>query len=409
MIAALSIAELGRTLPGGAAPAILDQRIDAGDAGWDADPAGVIHAKHQTLMRAYQSRYVLLPTEGFNGSILAHLDRHHDPTEMTRLDGLRPGLEQELIAPQARAALQAHAQAGAGADVARYAEALLGELRGGEENPFTVVLRGQPARAHHYRDFLLQSSADLLAEASASALGVVGAFGAPQSALFRILIDEFGYGAHGRKHSVLFQAVMRDFGLADEYNAYWPLFDTAALELHNAIHYLFQNPRNIFLQVGFLLFAETAYQRSTADHFRYLRQFHPDADARYFGEHAHIDLHHTRMVIDDVIAPLVASYGAEVGAEIVAGAEFTRAAFARAGAHLLTVAQAFAAAVDAGEAAYGLPSTLAAGRGLTPGAAAMCERPVRLQVGGLGTVSATAFAGFPAGAFGRIVSPEDRP
>ena len=368
-----------------------------------ADPAGELHARQQTLMRAYQSRYVVLPQDGMSGSIRDWLDRRYDAAELARLAMARPALEQDLVAPVVAEALAA----AAGADVAAYAQALLPRVRREPANAFTASLRGNPDRAHHYRDFLLQSSADLLAEASASAFGVVGSFGPPQSALFRILIDEFGYGAHDRKHSVLYQAVMRDFGLSDAYDAYSPLLDTASIALHNTIHHLFQNPRNVFLQVGFLLFAETAYQRSTADHHRYLREFHPEADARYFAEHAHIDLHHTRMIIDDVALPMVAAYGPEAGAEIVAGAELTRAAFARAGAHMLAVGGAFAEAVAAGEAVYAAPAPCGNGRSLSPQGAVLEPASARLQVGGLGLVNAGAFTGFPAGAIGWRAEPGD--
>jgi hypothetical protein len=395
MIGAEDIAEIGgrlATRSGTAPPPAWDLRIDATDI---AEPGQLRHAKHQALMRAYQGRYVLLPREAPGGSIVERLRRHYDPDEMARLDALRRALEAELLAPLAERARAA----AAGVDLADYVERLLPELREAPDNAFTAWLRTRPspAREAHYRNFLIQSSADLLAEASASALGVVGEFGPPQSALFRILIDEFGYGAHGHKHAVFYQAVMRDFGLCDEYNAYWPLFDTAALELHNAIHFLFQNPANFFLQVGFLLYAETAYQRSTADHFRYLREFHPEADARYFGEHAHIDLHHTRMVVDEVARPFVETYGADAGAEIVAGAELTRAAFDAAGAHLLAVSQAFEAAVAAGQARHAAPELATLGRGVTPGVATGA-----VQVGGLGVVEAAAFMDFPRGAFGRL-------
>ena len=403
MIGAADIAAIGRRLTersGSDPTAVWDLRIDAANLA----AGGLRHARHQALMRAYQARYVLLPQTAPDGALLARLRRHYDPHEMARLEALRIALEDELIAPQVEAARRATA----GVDLTAYAAALPGEIRAAPENAFTAWLRGTPHREHHYRNFLLQSSADLLAEASASALGVVGEFGPAQSALFRILIDEFGYGAHGKKHSVLYRAVMTDFGLSDEYNACWPWFDTAALELHNTIHHLFQNPRHIFLQVGFLLFAETAYQRSTADHFRYLREFHPQADARYFGEHAHIDLHHTRMVIEEVAAPLAATYGAEVGAEIVAGAELTRAAFDRAGSHLLAVSCAFDAALETGEAVASVPDRAQLGQPLTPAAAAsLGDRPARIQVGGLGLVTRTkTFADFPTGAFGRLIAGE---
>ncbi len=399
MIGQAEIAEIGARLArraGPDPPAAWDLRIDGDDG---ADPATLTHAKQQALMRAYQARYVLLPSAAPAGCFVERLRRHYDPGEMARLETLRHALEAELLEPRADAARRD----AAGRDWRDYAEALIPELRGQGENPFTAYLRTSPNAQAHYRNFLLQSSADLLAEASASAMGVVGEFGAPQSALFRILIDEFGYGAHGQKHAVLYQATMRDFGLCADYNAYWPLFDTQALDLHNAIHHLFQNPRNFFMQVGFLLFAETAYQRSTQDHFRYLREVFPDVDARYFGEHAHIDLHHTRMVIDEVAGPLVETYGAAAGAEIVAGAELTRTVFDAAGAHMLAVAGVFDAAAAAGRATAAAADLATLGRGLTPAAAgAPGPDAAAVQVGGIGLVDAASFAAFPAGAYGRL-------
>lgn len=396
MIDAAVLESAGRALAArSGASAVWDLRVDSAgdDAGADR------HARHQTLMRAYQARYMLLPSRPPGGSIIDHLNRHYDPEAMANIEGLRRGLEAELIVPwlaPARAAVPDQ-------DFAAWADGLVKTLRNGPEAPLTAWLADHPQREAHYRNFLLQSSADLLAEASASALGVIGEFGAPQSALFRILIDEFGYGAHGRKHSVLFRAVMRDFGLPDEYNAGWPLFDTAALDLHNAIHFLFQNPRNFFLQIGFLLFAETAYQRSTRDHFRYLSRHHPDADARYFGEHAHIDLHHTRMVIEEVAQPLVDQFGDEAAREIMAGAEFTRQAFDRTGEAMLAIGRAFDAAAARGQAVYASPAFEGLGAGVSP-LGVRHAAPGRLQVGGIGFLTEPgAFAAFPSGAWGRMM------
>lgn len=397
MIDAVTLARAGQALAGrSGVSAVWDLRVDAADG----DAAADLHVRHQTLMRAYQARYMLLPTQAPGGSIVEHLNRHYDSDAMAELEALRRDLEAELIAPllaPARAAVPDQA-------FADWADGLVKDLRSGPESPLTAWLADHPQREAHYRNFLLQSSADLLAEASASALGVIGEFGAPQSALFRILIDEFGYGAHAKKHSVLFRAVMRDFGLPDEYNAGWPLFDTAGLELHNAIHFLFQNPRNFFLQIGFLLFAETAYQRSTRDHFRYLSRHHPEADARYFGEHAHIDLHHTRMVIDEVALPLVDQYGDEAGREIMAGAEFTRQAFDRAGEAMLAIGRAFDAAAARGQAVYAPPTFGGFGPGVSPrGAARLTASDGPIQVGGIGYLTdPAAFATFPKGGWGRL-------
>ncbi|CAN5206579.1 hypothetical protein BH10PSE4_BH10PSE4_38780 [soil metagenome] len=400
MIEAADIARIGRHLAGcgePGEPAIWDVRIDA-DGDLVDDAALLAHARHQTLMRAYQSRYALLPTDGAAGNAVEQLRRRYEPRTLAMVEATRTDLEDLLITPAIE-----HARAAAlGVDWAAYADTLLRDVRGAPENPFVAFLRTSPQREDHYRNFLLQASADLLAEASASALGVIGEFGPAQSALFRILIDEFGYGVHDRKHSVLYRAVMRGFGLPDEYNACWPLFDTAALRLHNTIHCLFQNPRYLFLQIGFLLHAETAYQRSTRDHFRYLAKFHPEVDARYFGEHAHIDLHHTRMVIEEVAAPLVATHGPEVGVEIVAGAELTRQAFAQAGDQMLAVSRAFDAALEQGRAQSQRPDLSGLGLPATPSSAARLDPAAMIQVGGLGLVEAGVFATFSHDAFGRL-------
>ena len=372
---------------GPAPSAAFDARIDV----MGEDPSLAVFLKHQALLRTYQSRYVLLPQDAPPGGVLGPLRRRYDPGRLALLAELKPRLEAELIAP-----LAPEEQG----EIGDYIETMLAEIRGGPPNGLTTYLAGADHRDDHYRNFLVQNSPDLLAEASASALGVIGEYGEPQSALFRILIDEFGYGAHGKKHAVLYRATMRSFGLDDAYNGYWPWFDTAALELHNVIHWLFQNPGHIFRQVGFLLHAETAYQRSTLAHHRYLREFHPDADARYFGEHAHIDLHHTRMVIDEAVTPLVARFGREAGAEIIVGAEMTRAAFARAGEHLLAVSQAFAAAPSARFGVEGAPRE-GFGRPVTP-SSPLPAAPV--QVGVLGVLQdGRDFAAFPPAAIGRVL------
>lgn len=373
----------------GTAPlAVYDTRIDAPAD----DPSVLAHVKHQALMRCYQARYILLPSAAPAGSIVEHLARHYGESRIQDFSGLRPQLEAELIEPLLGGL-------DTGEPLEAYVDRILPPLDADPANAFLDALADNPDRWHHYRNFLVQSSADLLAEASAAALGVIGEFGPTQSALFRILIDEFGYGAHGQKHSILFRATLRSFGLVDEYNHYWPLFDTPALTLHNAIHFLFQNPRNLFKQVGFLLFAEAAYRRATELHARHLARFHPDADARYFREHAHIDRHHARMVVDEVAGPLVAQYGADVGREVIVGAELTRLQFEAMGAHLAALVHAFDAAPGR---ACGLEDAARAAALVTPDTAVRFG-DARVQVGAIGTVPAQAFAAFPSGAVGRAL------
>lgn len=376
---------------------VFDLRIDHGSLAAGATPQKKRHVAHQALMRSYQGRYVLLPSEASEGSILDALNARYDPVATLRLDAHRAALEAELLGEKVEAARQRAESQG----LAEYVPGILDAIRSGPSSAFLDWLEPHPAREHHYRNFLVQSSADLLAEASASALGVIGEFGTPQSALFRILIDEYGYGTHDKKHSVLYRRLLRGFDLNEEYNAFWPLFDSNALELHNTIHSMFQSPRHLFRQIGFLLYAESIYQVSTGEHFRFLRRHAPDVDATYFGEHAHIDIHHSQMVIDEVVAPLVTRFGAEVEREVIRGAELTRAAFGASEAHILGVSKAFDGVERAGGARYGCPPDGLGGHTLAtpdaPGEGA-------IWVGGIGRLDeAAALAGFPDGAIGRRV------
>lgn len=388
----MTLGDLLREQTGREPPAVYDMRIDDQSLAADPKPQLWLHVRHQALMRSYQGRYVLLPDAG-SASVVEQMQRFYDPAARLALDRHRPGLEAALLAPLADSI-----------DVpmpcADYIVQMRDSLRAAPAGDYLIWLDGLDARTHHYRNFLIQSSTDLLAEASASALGVIGEYGPPQSALFRILIDEFGYGVHDKKHSVLFRKTLRGFGLNEEYNACWPLFDTPALALHNTIHAMFHSPRHFFRQVGFLLYAETSYQRSTGDHHRHLRKHHPEVDATYFGEHAHIDIHHSDMVVNEVVTPLVARFGPAAGAEIVRGAELTRTAFAAADRHLFAVAQAFEAAARAGLAAHGLAPVAPTARCVTPDTA---RGAGRVQVGGIGQVEMSAFAAFPAGSVGREV------
>ena len=364
---------------------VYDMRVDGERL--DGAPQRTRYAKHQTLLRSYQGRYVLLPDAAPEGSIVDDLMRRYEPRAMQALDALRADLEDELINP----ILKKASAASAGQDARSYVESLLPRIRNAPPSRFLTYLDASQHREHHYRHFLIQSSADLLAEASASALGVIGEFGAPQSALFRILIDEFGYGEHTKKHSQLFRRTLSGFGLNTEYNAYWPLWDTAALEVHNTIHCLFQSPRHFFKQVGFLLFAETGY----------LKKHHPGVDGTYFGEHAHIDIHHTRMVVEEVVVPLVDKFGPEAGHEILTGAEATRAVFAASESHMLALAMAFDNAAETGRARHGLQPPIPSGAAVTPEAARTITS--HFQVGGMGRIlDPSVFEGFPEGSIGRM-------
>lgn len=364
------------------------------------DNQEILHlVKHQVLLRCYQSRYIILPQNSENLDISSVMAAHYEPRLMSRLDGIRVSLEEQLISPQVEAARNRVL----GYELATYIDHLPEVLTNVENNEFIKFLHTTPDRRSYYENFLIQSSSDLLAEASASALGVVGDYGDEQSALFRILIDEFGYGCPAKKHSMLFRRLLNGFNLCTKYNGYWQLLDAATLELHNVIHFLFQNPRNFFLQIGFLLYAEASYKISTAQHFMYLRRFHPTVDAQYFKEHAHIDDHHASIVANEVALPLATKFGPEVSLGILTGAELTRTLFEQFGAHILAVSKAFDRAASRGGVEFGLRSPFDTDAALVVPTGSEI-RKTAVQIGGIGVLENSAdFAKFPIGCVGREV------
>src|SRR5882757_2761037 len=102
MISSDSLRAIGARLSeraGAQPPSVYDTRIDAAGLDAHASTAHLRHVRHQLLLRAYQSRYVLLPAKPTSGSVVAQLARHYDGAELAHLGQLRVALEAELITP----------------------------------------------------------------------------------------------------------------------------------------------------------------------------------------------------------------------------------------------------------------------------------------------------------------------
>ena len=170
--------------------------------------------------------------------------------------------------------------------------------------------------------YLIQFAPDFLSEASAMARNTLGSFGPMQSDLFKILIDEYGYGVHASKHSTLFQDTLRSVGLVPEVHRYWQFYLPTSFLLTSYFHYISRNHRHFFRYLGALFYTESNLVSTTRAQSRVLRQiFGESVDTRYFDEHTHIDAHHGRMSLDGLIHPAVARFGDAVIPEILRGFE----------------------------------------------------------------------------------------
>jgi uncharacterized cupin superfamily protein len=183
-----------------------------------------------------------------------------------------------------------------------------------------IINSSDPERAA--RMWLIQFAPDFLSEASPMIRNVLGNFGPAQSDWFKIIIDEYGYGVHDTKHSTLFENTLRSAGLRTDLHHYWQFYLVSSLMVNNYFHYLGKNHERFFRYLGALYYTETTlvdFCRGAADALT--RGLGPDADVKYFTEHIHIDTHHGRMALENLILPIVDRHGESVIPEIIRGVQ----------------------------------------------------------------------------------------
>ena len=170
--------------------------------------------------------------------------------------------------------------------------------------------------------YLIQLAGDFLVESSAMARNTVGNYGQLQSEMFKVVIDECGYGVHPVKHSTLFERVLLSRGLDPVPHTYWQFYLPTSFYLNNYYNYICRNHRHLFRYFGSILQVETAFRVACKQMTDMMRAvFGPQAETDYFNEHVHIDTHHSRMVLENVIIPAVKTYGNSIMSDIVRGFE----------------------------------------------------------------------------------------
>ena len=173
--------------------------------------------------------------------------------------------------------------------------------------------------------FLIQVASDFLTEASATSRNVLGKYGQIQSELFKIAIDDYGYGVHQAKHSTLFENTLASCGLSTHAHAYWQFYLSSSLALGNYYHYVSRDHSKFFRCLGAIAYAEAMFAHTCKQVAEMLRTiFGGKVDTRYFDEHGHIDAHHGRMAFDNLVTPAIARYGDGVIEQIIRGLEEIR-------------------------------------------------------------------------------------
>lgn len=268
---------------------------------------------HRLLFNAYETDLLFLPDTGREAPDWAGFDSFYGDESRDAATAARPALE-ELAFAGLEAEVAVTGTWSGELALAYFRDFLEREKTqaGGDDLQDAVtaaLLQAQDPRAAA-RHYLVQMAPDFLSEASAMARLAPGAYGPLQSALFNVLIDEYGAAVHGAKHSTLFEQTMRSVGLDPRPHAYWQFYQPSSLALANYFHYVAADKRHVFRYLGALFFTEASLVNVTGRQARMLRRiFGNDVDARYFDEHHHIDRHHSQMVLTRLIAPAIAAYG----------------------------------------------------------------------------------------------------
>ncbi len=275
-------------------------------------------AAHRMLLNIYETDLIFLPDNDFASK---RSDFHSYYSNDNKLLGelIRPTLEAHVFSflkdeidvtgKWTVAALQS------------YLQSILEKHEQSELEICTRILASpDPQRAA--KALLIQVAGDFLSEASASSRNLLGKYGEIQSELFKIVIDDYGYGVHRAKHSTLFENTLATCGLVSDVHAYWQFYLSSSLALNNYYHYVSRDHSKYFQAIGAIAVAEAMFSHTCREISKMLRAvFGKAVDTYYFDEHFHIDAHHGRMAFEYVVAPAIARHGDSVIPEIVRGME----------------------------------------------------------------------------------------
>lgn len=276
-------------------------------------------AANRLLLTIYEADLVLLPAHGLDAKE-ADFRCFYAPELRVRAEMIRPTLERHVFGfLDGEVDVSGSWTKDALAD---YFTSLFETVRSRDELPLVRALRTSSNPRHAALTLLIQLAGDFLSEASAMTRNVLGKFDQAQSELFKIVIDELGYGVHRAKHSTMFERTMSSVGLEPEIHTYWQFYLTSSLLLNNYFHFLCKDHAQLFRYLGALFYVETMFRkicRALGDCLA--ETFAGRADVEYFREHAHIDKHHGEMVLHKVLLPLIERHGPGIIPDMVRGFE----------------------------------------------------------------------------------------
>ncbi|MDE1478769.1 iron-containing redox enzyme family protein [Xenorhabdus bovienii] len=171
------------------------------------------------------------------------------------------------------------------------------------------------------KDWLIQLATDFLIESSPMARYASGSYGEIASSLFKIIIDELGYGDFSKHHATLYRDTLNSVNLNSTPHYYWQYYLNGSLLLANYYNMVTKDKRKFFRYIGAIYQAETSFITSCKIWRNALKETLPNINVKYFNEHCHIDIDHSRMVFEGLVSPAIDKYGQIAATEIIRGFE----------------------------------------------------------------------------------------
>ncbi|WP_372425147.1 iron-containing redox enzyme family protein [Salinarimonas chemoclinalis] len=274
---------------------------------------------NRILQTAYEAEFVLLPRTP-DAHFAADFALFYAPRTQAALDIVRRRLEETVFSfLDDEIDLSGRWRR---SDAKAYLEAYVTQEETAQGNAAMAAIEASPDPRHAAKTFLIQLASDFLLESSPMARTTIGNYGPIQSEIFKVLIDEYGYGVHSAKHSTLYEETLSSVGLSPAAHTHWQFYLSGSLMMNNYFNYVCRNPRHFFRYLGALFQAETGFIRATREWSQGLgRVFGDEIALGYFAEHAHIDMHHSRMALENVVLPAIDAFGEGVIPDILRGFE----------------------------------------------------------------------------------------
>lgn len=275
-------------------------------------------AAQRMLINIYESDFVFLPSSGFPAK-KADFDLFYSNQNRLLGEWIRPTLEAHVfgfLSREVNISGQWSIEA-----LKAYLWSLVEEHEQSESAIAAAILKStEPQKAAI--SFLIQVASDFLSESSPAARIVLGTYGPMLSEMFKIIIDEYGYGVHKTKHSSIFEETMVNCGLSPHVHAYWQFYLSSWLGLINYFHLLSRNHSNFFKFIGVLFYTEATLGHTCRLWSKMMKSvFGSSFNTLYFDEHTHIDQHHGRMMFENLLIPAITKYGDIIIEDIVRGIE----------------------------------------------------------------------------------------